>query len=333
MWRKDLLLAYLYDCFNKNISAIIDLHLEGPCLTSNGLYRLLDNFCEKTGYPKKSITIKTANMLEQHDQYNISRQPTYWYEVREIQKWIAGKKLITTNTPEKHFASFVGRSSWNRLWMSAILNYNYADKTLMSFHSHIHSNYIVKNNDGIVDYLGLEDLVKYNCDMLPQIIDFLNKCPRILDDEIKTIRSTIIKQNEFYPIQHPANLNILPYYNSIFVDIINETQITGNCFFVTEKTWRCIVARRPFIVMGGVNFLNNLKRLGFKTFNKWWSEEYDMYGLHHRIEKIAKLINQIALLSHNDLVTMLNDMQDILDHNYRTFVDLTTEQISEVFDV
>jgi hypothetical protein len=65
IFKKDTVLMYLYECLQNNTLAQIDLNLEGNCANSMGLYELLDNFCQRTGYPKHNITVITANMIEQ----------------------------------------------------------------------------------------------------------------------------------------------------------------------------------------------------------------------------------------------------------------------------
>jgi hypothetical protein len=127
-------------------------------------------------------------------------------------------------------------------------------------------------------------------------------------------------------------LDILKEYNNIFVDVICETRVAGNVFFVTEKTWRCILARRPFIIMGSRNFLSNLKKLGFKTFDQFWREDYDEYGMQHRVKAIEEVLDIIATWPTEILHAKLMDMQDVLDHNYNTFTALTYSKIKDIFN-
>jgi hypothetical protein len=334
VWRKDLILQYLHNCNQNNCNAVLDFILEGPCCHANGLYRLLDNFCEQTGYAQQRITIRTGNMLEHHDSYIIVRVPEYWYEVHRIQEWLIDNPQNLGTTPTKHFGHFIGKSNWARLWIAALLDVRYKKQTLQTFHSKLHGHYLNKEHTGITDYLGLEDAVKFHCDILPAVIDFLVSCPRLIKDDLEIIRNTknsVIVQEDFYPIQHPANLNIIKYYQHTFVDIVNETHTVGDCFFITEKTWRAIVARRPFIIMGNADFLKNLKKLGFETFEQFWSEEYDNYGQANRIQTILPVLEYISNLTTDQMCAILKKMKPILDHNYNTFNKLTYDHIQQVF--
>jgi hypothetical protein len=331
IWRKDSVISYLHQCHNNNRLAVIDFGPEGSCAESLGMYRLLDEFCQSTGYSKQNISIQTANMLETHAEYNIVRKPSYWYEIESICTWMHGKTIISGNRPTRHFANFISRSNWYRLWIATILNNKYKNKTLQSYHYDPE-----KENYNYNGYLGLDDLFKFGCDIVPRAADFLTTCPRTIDVDFLKIQdysnSIFQHQASYYPIQYPANLNLLQYYKDIFVDIVCEPNASGTCFLCTEKIWRPIVARRPFIVMSNFEYLHNLKKLGFKTFNEFWDESYDGYSEGERIKKIEKILEQIAQWSTRDLHIKLKEMKSILDHNYQAFNDLTYSDITRAFD-
>ena len=87
---------------------------------------------------------------------------------------------------------------------------------------------------------------------------------------------------------------ILPYYNNIFLDVVCETWHEGQCFLPNEKTGRPIIAKTPFMAYAGKGFVRNLRKIGFQTFDRWWSEDYDDYEGVHRIQRMLKIIEQIA---------------------------------------
>ena len=331
-WRKDLLAIHLYKCHLDNRPTTLVVTPEGSSLEGCGVYRHLDEFCNITGYPKGNITIRTGNMIERHDQYNIDLDATAWYEVPIIRQWLLTHSVDTGTTPTKHFGHFIGKSNWNRLWLGAVLHTQYHNKLFQTFNTGLGTHYISKID--IPDFVGLEDLVKNECDVLDQAVEFLKACPKFIPEDLEFIKTCAvnIKQQDHFPIQLPANLNILKYYQNIFVDIVHETFVRGDVCFATEKTWRPILARRPFITMGGLNHLSNLRRLGFRTFNNFWDEGYDEYSMQHRVREIIKLIDTISTWPVEKLARTLNDMQEILDHNYKTFTKLTHEQIQETFD-
>lgn len=325
IYQKENILAYLYDCWINDRPAVIDLDLEGGCAESMGMYSLLDRFCYNTGYDPHRVTLITGNLIEAHDRYQIKFNQNYWFELPLIQQWSRENTVMLGVTPRKHFGCFVGQSRWPRLWMSAWLYKNHRDSTLQTFHSGFAANYRTKKSDGVYDWLGLDQLNQFECGMIPDVAEFLKHCPMTIDDDLQTIKTTdiIFDQQGHYPLQHPANLSIISYYSNIFLDIVMETSVTGNAFFVTEKLWRCIVARRPFAVVSNRDYLQNLRNLGFKTFHDYWSEDYDGLSNQDRIGALQIELNKIAQWSPTELQFKLNHMQDILDHNWSTFMSLS----------
>jgi hypothetical protein len=332
-WLKDSLVHYLYDCARNNTDAVIDITPEAASFRANGLYNVLDRFCEHTGYVKERITIRTGNMLEHHEAYTVQRVSSAWYELMKIRGWARQNPVEPAFTPTKHFGHFVGKSNWNRLWTGSLLHSRYADKTLQTYNTGIGTHYLMKN-DGLVDYVGLEDLIKHGCDILPEVVEFLQTCPRTIAEDVEFItgKGNYINQSQdCYPIQIPNNLNIINYYNSIFVDVAHETYMADGVFFCTEKTWRPMLARRPFISVTPVNHLANLKRLGFRTFSKYWDEGYDQYGTAGRIHEIAKVLKIISNWTPAELADTLTDMQEIFEHNYQTLMSMTATTVEKTF--
>lgn len=332
IWRKDLLFSYMQRCADTNQLAAIDIRPEGNCANALGLYRLLDEFCDINKYKKENVTIYTGNMIESHLCYNIVRDSTSWYEVGQINHWLANKTIESGVTPHYHFANFSSRSNWVRLWLATILDKHYSGKTLQTYHYDSQ-----KENCNYNGYIGVDELFKFGCNLIPDAVQFLQTCPRTLDidyltDLNNTIGSNYQHQDSYYPIQHPSNLNLLQYYKNIFVDIVAETASSGDAFFVTEKTWRSIVAKRPFIIMSNPGFLVNMRKLGFKTFHKYWDEYYDEYGGSVRIVEINERLRIISEWDKATLSNKLVEMQDILDHNYQTFITLTYQQINKTFN-
>ena len=86
--------------------------------------------------------------------------------------------------------------------------------------------------------------------------------------------------------------------------------------FITEKTEKAFTTGNPFIAVSGPRYLEKLKELGFKTFDKWWDESYDqIQSPIKRLNAILDLIKEINKLGYEDLIKMWNDMIPVLKHN------------------
>ena len=97
--------------------------------------------------------------------------------------------------------------------------------------------------------------------------------------------------------------------------------------FITEKTWRCMLNRHPVIWIAAPNTTKTMKRLGFKTFNSVWSEQYDtVKNPIKRINSVIDLLKQLIALSDQDKINMMEQLRPILDHNYRLITALKYPQ-------
>jgi hypothetical protein len=105
-----------------------------------------------------------------------------------------------------------------------------------------------------------------------------------------------------------------------FVYIVTETYFWDKRKHLTEKIFKPIVLKQPFILLGCPNNLSYLKEYGFKTFDRWWDESYDLCeDPIQRIQMVGDLIESICKMSNEQLQTMLHEMEEILEHNYALF--------------
>ena len=93
-----------------------------------------------------------------------------------------------------------------------------------------------------------------------------------------------------------------------------------------------ILAERPFIVQANAGFLEHLKSLGFKTFDKYWDEGYDkdmvLVKNIHQIRAQVKIVNG---MSYDDIYTMYKDMKPILQHNRELMIDyMYSDEVSHI---
>jgi len=103
------------------------------------------------------------------------------------------------------------------------------------------------------------------------------------------------------------------------VNVVTEATHCNRGFF-TEKTMIPLILKRPFFMCCGVNSLVMLREQGYKTFDTLWDESYDSEpDLYKRYIMIAEQLKYLCSLSFPDLRDKIEQAQDILDHNYKTF--------------
>jgi hypothetical protein len=294
----------------------VEIHLnnESPALEETELPAFFD-FIACQGADLSKITITTGNPLETYDRVNIVFDPTAMFELEHFQ--MVAEQIPKTKDIQYHFGSLVSRTTLPRLVLSSFLYANHRNKTFQTFHYN-------HNSDYHKTHLELDRLIhEYG----PNSVEF--------DEAVMLLKSSpLLKEEvETYPILHPENL-MTPcnWYSSFAVDIICETWYQGSNFFVTEKFWRAVATKTPFIIHGPQNILTNLKKLGFKTFSDFWDEGYQEDPYYHNIYEIKQVINELSKKSVDEINFMLYNMQDILDHNYSVFMNVTYQDFNKIYE-
>jgi hypothetical protein len=65
-------------------------------------------------------------------------------------------------------------------------------------------------------------------------------------------------------------------YNDTACSIVSETNDNDYEVFMTEKIWKPIIAQQFFVVHGNYLYLQKFRDMGFKTFNNYFEEAYDL---------------------------------------------------------
>jgi hypothetical protein len=296
----------------------INLLNEGPDLNPIGLYRYL----EESDFNLEDITIYTANMLEQHDKIAIVHQPPM-HLLQNAKDYVMD---ISKNQQLCHFGMFIGRSNAPRLYLATYLKEHYFDKSLLTYHFNFNDDF--HNNN-----IGLENLIKdYNIKDVKQESIFLASCPITLNNCQPIHNDKSLKLNHAQQLFKNDQKYFSQTYNHFFVELVCESFFTGNTFFPTEKTFRPILLKTPFIVQGPQNFLRNLKKLGFKTFDSWWDEGYDEDPVGHQLFEIKKILNCLSAKTLVELEQMYQEMHETLEHNYQIAINLTKQDFKKIYE-
>jgi hypothetical protein len=102
--------------------------------------------------------------------------------------------------------------------------------------------------------------------------------------------------------------------------VVTETIYFQPKLHLTEKTFKPIVSKRPFILVAAPGNLAYLKSYGFKTFDRWIDESYDNEPDNFkRIEMITQELEKLCKLSNAELKQMHREMQEVLEYNYQHF--------------
>lgn len=145
------------------------------------------------------------------------------------------------------------------------------------------------------------------------------------------ICSNLHEQDIFYKLNHWKHLSE-ETFSKTGIHIVTETLADFKntekmqYMFVTEKTFKPILFKKPFIIVGQKGILQHLRDCGYKTFNSLWDESYDTINdSQERYDKIIEVILKLSSMSANDFYDVINAASDIADYNYQNLMARTPE--------
>jgi hypothetical protein len=105
-----------------------------------------------------------------------------------------------------------------------------------------------------------------------------------------------------------------------FVFVVTETCFWQSKTHLTEKIFKPVALRMPFLLLGCANNLSYFKDYGFKTFSDYWDESYDsIEDPVTRLQAVTQVLKKLCSLTVAEQTAMLKDMQPTLDYNYNRF--------------
>lgn len=112
---------------------------------------------------------------------------------------------------------------------------------------------------------------------------------------------------------HSSAMYDIDDYATAQWEVVLETVFDSSSIFLTEKIFRPMVCRRPFILAAPRGSLAMLQRYGFKTFGEYIDESYDSVADPLlRLQAIISAMQSVVRLSNKDLQAI----QAIAQHNF-----------------
>lgn len=288
IWNRSEFIQFLIDNQGKSIE--ISTKQEGVCLRTAGVYELLERF----GY--EDVLIKTNNAIENHSRYTIEFvNPFSFFKIKhasytDLHRW----------NQQTLFGCFYNRPLWHRLGLASVLQHDHSDRSTINIRSSI-------ADIDERDLFEIHELFKNHPESFKKFASVASSWPIQLEDV-----DGYTNGND--TTGHTDQL--CDFYVNFLVDIVAETWIDGDTFFLTEKTIRPMLLKKPMLLMCSRNCIEYLLQMGFQSFHEFWDETYDGFEGRDRYMKILKIIDDLSKKSMDELSAMYRDMQPILDHNY-----------------
>ena len=123
----------------------------------------------------------------------------------------------------------------------------------------------------------------------------------------------------------PRTVDRIDYNNdtlnvNAFWHIVTETVFFYDKLHLTEKIFKPIVSKQPFMLLAAPGNLAYLKSYGFKTFESVIDESYDTIQDNDlRIEAVVRQLHQYCNLSGKEKTDIMRAVEPIVLHNFHHF--------------
>lgn len=233
-------------------------------------------------------------------------------------------KTLVDKEYNKKFLSFNGLHRPHRSLMvsllasSDLLKYGY-----VSYNSYTFPNYQNPSPEEIYDLMltwtenspEFTEILTNNKEQLTRLDTmYLDDAPKI--DKVIMVYS--------------FNKDCVPFYEETYFSVVTETLCmkihshdghAGVGRLLSEKTFKAILNKHPFIIVGVPRTLRLLKDLGYKTFSPWINEDYDEeYDDHKRLLMINQEVKRLSELPPEELTNFLKFARKIVEHNFNVLL-------------
>ena len=142
-----------------------------------------------------------------------------------------------------------------------------------------------------------------------KLIDVL---PLYLDTENLYINQAYLQYN-----------GIQNFYTNSYFNVVSETHFMNvKPRFLSEKVFKAMYYRQPFILASTPNSLELLKKAGYKTFSGLIDESYDLENNDSkRLLMIANEVERLSNLENSELEHFIKEAYVICDYNYKMLVN------------
>jgi hypothetical protein len=199
---------------------------------------------------------------------------------------------------------------------------------------------------GAVAMLAAKDLLKYGHVSLAtcegrnwsNMFDYLKVLFKDTPEFIQTLEENeqkICSLPELYVDKNDQNQvmdwfteDMKKFYNETYFSVVAETPFLSKHpdfdpgMHCSEKTYKIISQRHPFLMLGTQNTLCQLRNIGYKTFAPWIDESYDFVGDDgQRLLMVIKEIERLCNLQGEELNDFIKHTAEICEHNYQHLIN------------
>ncbi len=309
----------LNDIKNNKCKIVFDYSSEtnDALVSSQILVELIRNTSKQYGLQKKDIMLCTGNLksVKEHDEFYIAISNFYFNLITEDNDLLSQQRhLIKSKTSrEKKCLCLMRKPRPHRLSFAQILfKQNLLTDNIVTMGAlETHNKLFGMKSLAIADIKN------------SYTNEFLESLPWVADSNNLTVADALMSTDKEKQLYLDTSINFI---------IESNVEFSGIELDITEKVIKPIVALQPFVLLGQPNSLQDLKQMGYKTFDRWWDESYDTVASSKiRMHYVVELFKYIQSLSNNQIAEMYHDMLPTLEHNLATYKQQQQHYLDDIY--
>lgn len=210
------------------------------------------------------------------------------YKILNQNKIVPFLKVNRTGRPERN------------LFMLFVNKYNLYDKFKISFNQYYDEYNLFEFFPELIEESNIEDLK--------------SKVPFDIDKSDEENHGPPGLGKGYFDADKPFNPE---HYRNTLVSIVMCAFpfVEGTCH-LHSSTFNPMYCGHPVIQFGPYRHLAAMRKLGFKTFDKWWDEGYDnVKEGWSRFRRVLEIVEELYKKDDSELLDMYKDMIPTLQHN------------------
>lgn len=330
--------------------------------------QITDNYINVFTWKPDEKILKNIKSLDDLKKFNESKEQPWDKlhpdvldkVVRDPVAWLDKKKILVTSEKSKLFDDYAEKHSMKQLyyffhgfaaldWYRGYYALNYNKPIIKKYEKDFVSYNRIINNDRSYRIYFVSKLKEQG--LLNNGLVSFNVTDNPLDDwrdEVANNETKLSESARRHAELHLADIDKLvidheslsgsasasiPLVNSknsvdAFWHIVTETVFYYDKLHLTEKIFKPIVSKQPFMLLAAPGNLEYLKSYGFKTFDRWIDESYDSIKDHdQRVDAVVDQIKWWCNLSEDKKYSKMCAMQDTIEYNFDHFYNKFNEII------
>lgn len=125
-----------------------------------------------------------------------------------------------------------------------------------------------------------------------------------------------------------GQLEPISKFTDTHFSVVTETCIQPYDLFVTEKTFKVLMAGHPFIILGSPGLYDYIRKLGFQTYGPWINESFDSET--DEVVRSQLVAQEVQKLCQSDLTRFSHDCREINLYNRQNYIRLAMTRYQQL---